>query len=678
MSKLIFCPTSTVLEETYIGIKNGDSSINPLYKSVAFTGDGYMYTHGKKFRLFVVSNQLEGLGFTVEDGQAKFSIDGTVIGSGTVVQQITGDNIVAAQTLSGVTTLTHKQYLNVNDPQSYGSSTKIPTVTVDKYGHITAITENNIDPTKIKASLANSAGTYYITGVTGNSAQNPVYANNLYFDESGNLHAGTIYQGQSPLQNIYAPIAHVNVVADNMTSGHVLLSDLYDINLDDTQGTAATPKAVYNSLEAAKSYTVALAAAQDAMVFAGTITSAGVITSHNVALFTAENDTDTIEDIDYKVGWTFRFSQSGTFNEEPVEVGDMIIAIKAKSSEFDMEDWTIIQTNINGALTSTSNLNGILYANNSRIIQSLALSSGVLTYSNNTLGFVNKNTLWRDILVKDISIGTNSLNFKEGNNVSITDNNGEVTISVSAGNIIAASKTLKIVKDVTEFSYTPNDGNIINLGSHLTIDQDQEENWILNHVTIGTAVQTATLGKITTDAYGHVTSVTEISSLPNAYGLKINNNNGSTLLTYNGESESVIKVLSGTDINLALNVNNGALEITPQITHKYRPVQFYNNTQDPTVSIGAGDNGYLTLIAGDNITLSNKDSNNNDLAAGSIKITAADTWRNIEAYAYRNGSLSRSSIGDSILRFSEDFLISDNELVLSWTEVDELGRITHD
>jgi len=44
-----------------------------------------MYTHGKKFRLFVVDNQLEGLGFSVQNGTAAFTIDGTTIGSGTVV-----------------------------------------------------------------------------------------------------------------------------------------------------------------------------------------------------------------------------------------------------------------------------------------------------------------------------------------------------------------------------------------------------------------------------------------------------------------------------------------------------------------------------------------------------------------------------------------------------------------
>jgi len=64
MSKLIYSPTSTLIEGTYDGIKNRDHAVNPVYYSVAFTGDGYMYTHGRKFRLFTVANnEVEGLLF---------------------------------------------------------------------------------------------------------------------------------------------------------------------------------------------------------------------------------------------------------------------------------------------------------------------------------------------------------------------------------------------------------------------------------------------------------------------------------------------------------------------------------------------------------------------------------------------------------------------------------------
>jgi len=122
----------------------------------------------------------------------------------------------------------------------------------------------------------------------------------------------------------------------------------------------------------------------------------------------------------------------------------MIIAVKAKVSSFDITDWTIIQTNISGALTATSALDGLLYASNSRIVNALALSNGVLKYDGTSLTFVNPNTMWRDIQVDSVSIGTNVLNLLPGNAISITDNNGAVTIGVNASTIIGTSANLYI------------------------------------------------------------------------------------------------------------------------------------------------------------------------------------------------------------------------------------------
>jgi len=71
MSKLIYAPSASLIEGTYSGIKNADQAVNTVYHSVAFTGDGYMYTHGKKFRLFLVQNEgLTGISFNITNGTA--------------------------------------------------------------------------------------------------------------------------------------------------------------------------------------------------------------------------------------------------------------------------------------------------------------------------------------------------------------------------------------------------------------------------------------------------------------------------------------------------------------------------------------------------------------------------------------------------------------------------------
>jgi len=46
MSKLIYSPSASRMEATYSRIKTADKTLNPVYYSIAFTGDGFMYTHG--------------------------------------------------------------------------------------------------------------------------------------------------------------------------------------------------------------------------------------------------------------------------------------------------------------------------------------------------------------------------------------------------------------------------------------------------------------------------------------------------------------------------------------------------------------------------------------------------------------------------------------------------------
>jgi hypothetical protein len=111
-----------------------------------------------------------------------------------------------------------------------------------------------------------------------------------------------------------------------------------------------------------------LVAAQDSMVFVGTIDSTGVIKAHNANVLTAVDNITNISSVAYKVGWTFRFTDTGTFQGQEVEPGDMLIAVRHKGNNFAISDWTIIQNNISGSLTSTNVLSGILYANNSRSI----------------------------------------------------------------------------------------------------------------------------------------------------------------------------------------------------------------------------------------------------------------------------------------------------------------------
>lgn len=681
MSKLIYSPTSTVLEGTYNGIKDSDQSVNSVFYSIAFTGDGYMYTHGKKFRLFnVINDAVNGLAFQIQNGTAQLYIDNTSVGSGTVVQSVTGDGIVTATTSNGAVTLGHAATLTAQQVGTFGSTSQIPIITVNETGHITSISNSNsIDVSKLKANATTTTGTYYPIGVTGNTLQNPTYHTSLHFDESGNLYANNLYIGNDSLSSLFAAITHVTVYATDVTYGHVILSDSVDADNDTSTHIAATPKAVSAGVTAANNYAEQLFAAQDAMVFVGTIKSTGIITSHNTTVApTVINNTTNISNLNYKVGWTFRFVEAGTFNGEDVEVGDMLIAVKNKNNNFNIEDWTVIQTNISGALTATSNLNGLLYANNSRVVNALALSSGILKYDGTNLAFVHPNTTWRDIQVDSISIGTNILNIIPGNAISISRTDGQVTIGVTASSVIQASAALTLEQGQISFQYKPTAAATLTIGNLLTLEKDASDNYTLKHSTVSNSY-TNKLGSITTDNYGHVTGLTEVTSLKNPHSLIIKANSSSAV-EYDGSTTKTLIFKDNGDLSFTLDtdVNNNPI-ILPTVTHKYRGVQFYTSSsaQSATALLANNVNTVLTLIGGTNVTLSNLDSLGQDLPDGTLMINAEDTWRNIEAYRFANNLLSRSSIGTSQLNFSNDFILYDNELSITWTEIDSNGSITY-
>lgn len=91
-----------------------------------------------------------------------------------------------------------------------------------------------------------------------------------------------------------------------------------------------TGKAIYD-------YVGDAIAASDAMVFKGTIGTGGTVT----ALPTT-----------YKTGWMYRVITAGTYAGQNCEVGDLIIALVDRDGTGNLDsDWTVAQTNIDGAIT---------------------------------------------------------------------------------------------------------------------------------------------------------------------------------------------------------------------------------------------------------------------------------------------------------------------------------------
>lgn len=100
-----------------------------------------------------------------------------------------------------------------------------------------------------------------------------------------------------------------------------------------------------STLEDAKTYADGIIAANDAMVFKGTLGTDGDVTQ--------------LPTNGYKTGWTYRVITAGTYGGHTCEVGDLIIAINdgpASGTSVVNADWTVAQTNIDGAVTASAAL----------------------------------------------------------------------------------------------------------------------------------------------------------------------------------------------------------------------------------------------------------------------------------------------------------------------------------
>lgn len=85
-----------------------------------------------------------------------------------------------------------------------------------------------------------------------------------------------------------------------------------------------------------------LMSASNAFQFKGTLGTGGTIT----ALPTT-----------YSVGWTYKVITAGTYAGQTCEVNDQIIAVTARTGSDNLNaDWTIIQGNLDGAVTTTATL----------------------------------------------------------------------------------------------------------------------------------------------------------------------------------------------------------------------------------------------------------------------------------------------------------------------------------
>lgn len=204
------------------------------------------------------------------------------------------------------------------------------TFAYDAQGHITGAT----DATTAQVDAINSGITSYKVGNY-----------DTHLADTSNPHSVTATQvGLGNLTND----KQVKALSSTPTSGNIVTWGGDDATVADSgvaiatsiPGTGAADTAVPTS-KAVSEYVASQFSGLDALIFKGTIGTGGT--------------PGTLPATGYEAGWVYRVVEAGTYAGQACEVGDLVIAIKDyAAATASNNDWTVAQTNIDGAVTSSA------------------------------------------------------------------------------------------------------------------------------------------------------------------------------------------------------------------------------------------------------------------------------------------------------------------------------------
>lgn len=179
----------------------------------------------------------------------------------------------------------------------------------------------------------------------------------------------------------------------------------------------ATPSADADA--ANKAYVDKIISANDAMVFKGVI------------------GPDTELPATHETGWTYRVNEAGTYAGNKCEIGDLIICIKDSTpTGQNSSDWTVVQTNIDGAVIGPTS------AEDNHIAIFDGATGKVIKDSGITLDDKQDKITANGILKGDGTGNISSaeeLSLQAGNAVNITESGSNITIGVAEDTFIKKS-----------------------------------------------------------------------------------------------------------------------------------------------------------------------------------------------------------------------------------------------
>ena len=267
----------------------------------------------------------------VMTGADKLKLDG--IETNADVTDATNVNAAGAVMNSDATTASMSFVID-EDTMVSDSATKVPT-----QQSVKAYVDTEVGGITPNSPTALSTGTVTNTtyGITSDGSANDVILAAATTSLSGVM-TGT---DKTKLNGIETG-ADVTDATNVNAAGAVMNSDTSTATMsfvidEDAMGSNSATKVP--TQQSVKAYVDANLAANDAMIFKGTIGTGGTLT---LAAFNAL--------VVYDAGWSYKVITAGTYKGVVSEIGDMFIATVDRASGGVNADWTVVQANLDGAV----------------------------------------------------------------------------------------------------------------------------------------------------------------------------------------------------------------------------------------------------------------------------------------------------------------------------------------
>lgn len=349
----------------------------------------------------------------------------------------------------------------------YGGTFKIPSITVDGNGHVTAGSDQTFtlpDEPEIP-EVPDVEAT-----VTGSG--------NVITNVSASGHTVTATKGFTAASQTDLDDVEETANAAMPKSGGTFTGAV-TVPTPTATGHATTKQYVddkdASTLQSAKSYADSILGANDAMVFKGTLGTGGTVTALPAT---------------HQTGWTYRVITAGSYAGQNCEVGDLVICI-ADGTSANNAHWTVAQTNVDGAVTHSAALtaDNIVVGNGSGQVKPSTTKISDLATQANLANKVDKTFELNGHALSGASLDLDKADIGLSN----VDNTADANKVVASAGKLTTARAITIAGDATGTASFDGTSNVTITVDVTKATADAEGNEISTTYATKTEVQNSTL-----------------------------------------------------------------------------------------------------------------------------------------------------------------------------------------